>query len=595
MLDKIMVLGKLKWNFSCLMTPVKVFPIPGRKDMNTRRERVPESLLNLAIVLILAGPIWAESRTTDFKDGGSVALIEKAYAEGRLSLGDKVFHELQAAMAPQDLPTSLRANVPALIKCGSPYVDAAISNWKILSTDQQTLAAQYLARPSLDSVYIPPSQAFAIHYSLAGNDAVPPEDLNMNNLPDYVERIGEYVDSVYFFYHGILGYLPHPRDNDSLYDIYLLKIGAYGVTVPETPADSAWDDYSSYIQIHCTFANFPPNDDPEGDVIGAQKVTCAHEYYHATQMAYNTHMEAWWRESAAVYFEEVSFPEVNDNYGYLPSFFNYPDTFLTSTGYHMYGSFIWPEFLAAKYGLNMLRTITEEERYYLVLPAIDSALAPLDETVKRIFPEFTVWNYFTGTRAGGESYDSAIYYPLAPLDRTLVAPFGAVAPVYPPDGLATNYIVAYPESGPNGLLKINFDGSNTVEWGFSYVTFKQGVTDIHAGCTVDGQGRTSCGIYDIALYDSVLFVPAVISQWLNNNQYAFSTVINPFGDADGNGSLNILDVSYIINYLYHFGAAPKYNIYMGDANCNGVINILDVSYIINYLYRSGPTPCLYRP
>jgi hypothetical protein len=64
------------------------------------------------------------------------------------------------------------------------------------------------------------------------------------------------------------------------------------------------------------------------------------------------------------------------------------------------------------------------------------------------------------------------------------------------------------------------------------------------------------------------------------------------GDANGNGIINALDVTYIINYLYKGGAAPKpYALCSGDANCNCIINALDVTYLINYLYKSGNAPC----
>ncbi|SYZ74328.1 exported hypothetical protein [Candidatus Zixiibacteriota bacterium] len=61
-------------------------------------------------------------------------------------------------------------------------------------------------------------------------------------------------------------------------------------------------------------------------------------------------------------------------------------------------------------------------------------------------------------------------------------------------------------------------------------------------------------------------------------------------DANDNGTLNILDVSFLINYLYRHGPEP-YPLEAGDANCNGKINILDVSFLISYLYKHGPEPC----
>lgn len=62
------------------------------------------------------------------------------------------------------------------------------------------------------------------------------------------------------------------------------------------------------------------------------------------------------------------------------------------------------------------------------------------------------------------------------------------------------------------------------------------------------------------------------------------------GDANDNGVINALDVTFLINYLYKHGA-PPYPIEAGDANCNGVVNALDVTALINFLYKHGPAPC----
>jgi len=64
------------------------------------------------------------------------------------------------------------------------------------------------------------------------------------------------------------------------------------------------------------------------------------------------------------------------------------------------------------------------------------------------------------------------------------------------------------------------------------------------------------------------------------------------GDANGNGVINILDITYLINYLYKGGPAPvPFPVASGDPNCNCVINILDITHLINYLYKGGPAPC----
>lgn len=60
------------------------------------------------------------------------------------------------------------------------------------------------------------------------------------------------------------------------------------------------------------------------------------------------------------------------------------------------------------------------------------------------------------------------------------------------------------------------------------------------------------------------------------------------GDANGDLIINILDITFLINYLYKGGPAPVF--YAGDVNDDGIINLLDITYLIEYLYMSGPPP-----
>ncbi len=59
------------------------------------------------------------------------------------------------------------------------------------------------------------------------------------------------------------------------------------------------------------------------------------------------------------------------------------------------------------------------------------------------------------------------------------------------------------------------------------------------------------------------------------------------GDVNGDGSGNLLDITYLINYLYKSGPAPVI-MNNGDVNGDCAINLLDVTYFINYLYKAGP-------
>lgn len=68
--------------------------------------------------------------------------------------------------------------------------------------------------------------------------------------------------------------------------------------------------------------------------------------------------------------------------------------------------------------------------------------------------------------------------------------------------------------------------------------------------------------------------------------------IGKTGDVDGNGSplTDILDLNYMINYIFRFGD-PAVCLNEGDVDHNGQSsNILDLNYIINYIFRIGPEP-----
>jgi len=62
-----------------------------------------------------------------------------------------------------------------------------------------------------------------------------------------------------------------------------------------------------------------------------------------------------------------------------------------------------------------------------------------------------------------------------------------------------------------------------------------------------------------------------------------------FGDANGDGTVNVTDVVYLINYLF-VGGPPPHPLANGDPNSDCVINVTDIVYLINYLFAGGPEP-----
>jgi hypothetical protein len=81
--------------------------------------------------------------------------------------------------------------------------------------------------------------------------------------------------------------------------------------------------------------------------------------------------------------------------------------------------------------------------------------------------------------------------------------------------------------------------------------------------------------------DYVQYQPYVVTGYISDTM-----VVR--GEVNGDGLINIFDITFLITYLYLEGPAP--NFYAADVNADGEINIFDITYLITYLYLDGPPP-----
>ena len=105
------------------------------------------------------------------------------------------------------------------------------------------------------------------------------------------------------------------RGGDNRIDIYLdsLPAGLYGYcTTDQRPKPPRYDVWA-YCVLDNDYAGFPPSQTPLQNL----QVTAAHEYYHATQFAYDIADDGWFLEATATWAEDELFDAVNDNVQYL--------------------------------------------------------------------------------------------------------------------------------------------------------------------------------------------------------------------------------------------------------------------------------------
>jgi len=61
------------------------------------------------------------------------------------------------------------------------------------------------------------------------------------------------------------------------------------------------------------------------------------------------------------------------------------------------------------------------------------------------------------------------------------------------------------------------------------------------------------------------------------------------GDANTDNLLNLMDIIFVINYLYKSGDSPV-SPEAADANYDGSVNLMDATFLVNYFYKAGPPP-----
>jgi len=412
--------------------------------------------LLLACALLFAGTAGAAIQSAaDF-----LAEIQRRVDAGLITADEALLLKFQYGFEPARLPADLQPEVFAPMKSGTPLVIEYLQREDRLDPAIRTAIEGYLTPPTDRPSYFSPSGNFRLFYATTGADAVPPADANSNGIPDFVENCALYLDYSWQRECDELGFEAPPLNAQVAYmSIYFENMQYYGLTQPTgQPGITS-------ITLENDFVGFPPNDDPDGDVLGAAKVTCAHEFKHSSQYAGSYWSEGGWVELDATWAEDIVFPLTNDYHQYLfsGSPISSPATPLDSGGTGSYEDCVWQHWMSQTFGNEIVVDLWNYRKTHQSQPMMltyQTILQQYGSSVEGGWGVFASWNYATGGRANPPfGYEEAADYPSGSVVRTFNS--------YPDDysgfvaHLAANWIRCLFLGDPDKRLQITFDGVDT--------------------------------------------------------------------------------------------------------------------------------------
>jgi hypothetical protein len=204
---------------------------------------------------------------------------------------------------------------------------------------------------------------FCVHWVAEGIDAPNLADAGADGVPDFVDQVLKIAEHVHAVENGKLGWREPRSDGrrggrNGKTDIYLSQIGGqlFGYAAPDRGQASRQHRIPrrlhGYLVLDNDYSAFEfPGTRPLDDL----EVTLAHEYDHILQFGYDAFQDPWFAESTAVWMEDQVYNGINDYLRYVRRWVERWETPLTTSSIKEYGSAVWNQWLARRYGSAIVR------------------------------------------------------------------------------------------------------------------------------------------------------------------------------------------------------------------------------------------------
>jgi len=409
--------------------------------------------------------------------------------------------------------------------CGTPAMLEAERMLGTLSAPVREEVSRNLARPGLSGpeiTIISPQDHFRIHYTTEGVDAV---------TESYANAVAAAADYSWQVQCEEMNYFRPPPDAGmggcNRYDMYIKHIDVLGYTTSSgevKPPDSTHNASASHIVISRNMSD------------NLLKVTVAHEFQHAVQMAYDYTEPTWFMENCAVFMEEMVYPDVNDYMGYLGGGDNpirKPWWDIRSGGgssLYWYGGVTWAFYMWQGYDVGAVRTVWNKcaaVRGPNMMEAIQGMFTDYGTSFTSAFMEYSYWRWFVSDNW----YDGGMYFAEAAdwsgkpyffnYHNISTLPASGDQGVYAPETYGIHWIRVNLGSYQGGWVKFSFDGRDGFDWKVGAILWDTDGNSQFSWLSAESPS----GVAEVAVpttgWDYAIFFPAMLSITTLKMNYTF--------------------------------------------------------------------------
>ncbi len=261
--------------------------------------------------------------------------------------------------------------------------------------------------------------AFRIHFTRAGEHAVPAADADETGVPDYVETVAAIYEEVLTFYDGLGFRIPlgdeaitGENGGDGRFDVYLLDFAhsADGAFVTDRCGASGCVGYMVQENDFAGYG-YPSR------TVGA-RILASHEFFHAVQAAYGPGGDVVLSEGTAVWASETFDPALSDFEAFVGGYLEDPGRSIDvpppgPVPRFAYGSAIFFRFLEERFDRSLIAALLEGSGQGAWLDALDQLLAEgHGSSFAEAFLDFGAWNLHLAQAADpAVAYANGADYP----------------------------------------------------------------------------------------------------------------------------------------------------------------------------------------